>query len=233
MNFKFFSLNLLIIILLIFVILNLIILDIKFFQNKQGISNDNINIIKTAVLDRGSKSAVQAQPDTVGVLCPDSCVAKINEATSSVKITNQAVAAPTPQKETITVVVTQPPTGSGAKEFFVPFGGGSNSTDDWADVSGIQSYIDTSLYPQIKSVTFEASVRIPTGNQTAFVRLYNVTDKHPVWSSEVSMEGGTAQLLTSQQITLDTGRKLYQVQMKTSLKYQAFLDQARVHILTY
>lgn len=233
MNYKFFSLNLLIIILLIFIILNLVVLDIKFFQKSGELSGDSINIIKTAVLDKESKSTISSQQDTAGILCPDSCIAKINEATSSIQMTNQAVTVPTPQKETITVVVTQAPAGSGAKEFFVPFGSGSSSADDWTDVSGIQSYIDTLLYSQIKSVTFEASVRIPTGNQKAYVRLYNVTDKHPVWSSEVSMEGGTAQLLTSQPITLDTGRKLYQVQMKTSLKYQAFLDQARVHILTY
>lgn len=44
------------------------------------------------------------------------------------------------------------------------------------------------------------------------------------------MEGGTPQFLVSQPITLDPGVKTYQVQMKTTLKSQAVLDQARLHI---
>ena len=76
-------------------------------------------------------------------------------------------------------------------------------------------------------------MRIPTGNEVAYARLFNVTDKHPVWFSEVSLEGGTPQLLISQPVAFDSGRKLYQVQMKTSLKYTAILDQARLHITTY
>ena len=64
------------------------------------------------------------------------------------------------------------------------------------------------------------------------MRLYNVTDKHPVWFSDVSLEGGTPALLISKPITLDSGNKTYQVQMKTSLKFQAFLDQSRLHIIT-
>ncbi len=119
------------------------------------------------------------------------------------------------------------------KEYYVAFGGGSNATDDWADVGGASAYVDTSTYGRIQSVTFEASVSIPTGNQKAYVRLYNKTDKHPVWFSEVSLEGGTPQLLISSPITLDKGEKLYLVQMKTQLKYPANLTQARVRIRTY
>lgn len=120
---------------------------------------------------------------------------------------------------------------SQVKELFIPFGSGTNATDDWADVGALRVSVDSSQYKNIKSAIFEASVRIPTGNETAYVRLFNVTDKHPVWFSDVSLDGGTPQFLTSQPIILDPGVKTYQVQMKTSLKSQAVLDEARLHII--
>lgn len=163
----------------------------------------------------------------VGDACPASCLAEISQATSSVKLT-----AKTTPTSTKILPTTTPASSSLVKEFFVPFGSGSNSSDDWQDVGGLRATLDPANYGSIKTVTFEATIRIPTGNEIAYVRLYNATDKHPVWFSDVSLEGGTPQLLISKPITLDLGNKTYQVQMKTSLKFQAFLDQARLHILT-
>lgn len=116
------------------------------------------------------------------------------------------------------------------KEFFIPFGSGFSSAGEWTDISGMSATIDSANYKGIKNVVFEATLRIPTGNQIAYARLFNVTDKHPVWFSEVLIEGGTPSLVTSQHITLDSGNKVYQVQMKTSLKYQSFIDQARMRV---
>jgi len=106
-------------------------------------------------------------------------------------------------------------------------------SDDWQDITGLTAIVDSTNYAQIKKVTFEASVHIPAANERAFVRLFDATDKHPVWFSEVSLEGGDTKLMISPAITLDPGEKMYQVQMKTSLKYQAVLDQSRLHIVTY
>lgn len=157
-------------------------------------------------------------------LCPQACISQIYEATTSVKIVQQPTSTPevTPTPQSPTTV----------KEFFIPFGSGSSLAGDWEDISGVQATLDTDNFPSIKSVTFEATVRIPTGNETGYIRLYNVTDKRPIWSSEISWEGGGTKLLTKA-ITLDSGSKLYQVQMKTSLKFQAIFDQARLHIITY
>ncbi len=191
-----------------------------------------------AVLLKGQKTQVIERTVSVPVVtntCPASCLSEISKATKSatlpVKPTSPPTGEPTP------VPTTKPASSSQAvssvKEFFVPFGIGSNSSDDWQDVGGLRTTLDPANYGNIKTVTFEASVRIPTGNETAYVRLYNATDKHPVWFSDVSLEGGTPQLLISKPITLDLGNKTYQVQMKTSLKFQAFLDQARLHIIIF
>jgi hypothetical protein len=120
-----------------------------------------------------------------------------------------------------------------AKEYFVPLGTGTNATSDWADVVGASATVDTAQYPKIKKVVFEATLAVPTGNQIAYVRLFNETDGHPVWYSEMFMNTTGPTLLTTQAITLDKGSKLYKVQMKTQLKYPANLNQSRIHITTY
>lgn len=120
-----------------------------------------------------------------------------------------------------------------AKEYFIPLGSGINSSDDWFNVPGAQASIDPSQYNKIKNVTFEATVQIPTGNQKIWARLFNSTDKHPVWYSEVLTESVGPILLNSQPITLDEGNKTYQVQMKNQLKFPANLLQSRIHIVTY
>lgn len=139
--------------------------------------------------------------------CPTACINRINQATG----------------KTVT--------GS-AKEYYVPLGTGTNVTDDWTDVSGASAYIDTTSYGKIKEARFEATVITPSGSQRVWVRLFNATDKHPVWYSDITTDTSGAQLLTSPVITLDKGNKLYQVQMKSQLKGLTNLNQSRVHITT-
>lgn len=139
--------------------------------------------------------------------CPSACITRINQISGK--------------------------TTSSVKEYYVPLGSGSNTTNDWADVSGASAYIDTASYGKMKKVTFEATIAQPTSSQKVWVRLYNATDKHPVWYSESSSDNAGPILLTSSPITLDSGNKLYQVQMKTQLKGLTNLTQSRVHITTY
>lgn len=154
----------------------------------------------------------------------ENCVTEIYQ---SIKNATRAASS---QDEAYTQNVVQ--SNQQAQEYFVSFGGGTNSTNQWADVPGAASYIDSSLYENITNVTFEAGVYIPTGNQTAYVRLYNETAQHPVWFSDVSLSGGQPQLLVSQPITLDSGNNLYQVQMMSSLSFQTNLTDAKVRIQT-
>lgn len=136
--------------------------------------------------------------------------------------------------QTTTVIAANPPLNlNTAQEYFVPLGTGSTSASDWTDVVGMQANIDSTLYKKIKSVVLEATISIPTGNETAYLKLFNQTDKHPVWFSDVSVTGGTTQLVVSSPITLDSGSKTYQIQAKTSLSYPANINQARIHIITY
>ena len=208
--------------LLFLIFLNLLYLDVIFIQ---GLGIKTIEkIIST------TPSSYSNQNDST---CSSACISKINEAASSIK--NQV-------QSGITLTITptsmktqsQPQTPSSvAKEYYIPFGSGFGSSSDWQDVPGLQAYVDSSNYPNIKSVIFEASLHVPTGNETASVRLYNATDNHPVWSSQIDFNGNTSSVyLTSSSFSLDSGNKLYKVQMLTQLQFQAVLDQSRLHITT-
>lgn len=155
---------------------------------------------------------------TPSSVCSTDCINKINEATASLQMTN-----------TTNYQVTT----SGVREYFIPLGSGVNTGTDWTDVAGIKAYIDPSSYGKIKSIVFEAAIHIPTGNGIVWVRLINVRDKTVIYNSEVSMSGGTPQLLFSGPLLLPSGNKLYQVQMKNQLPVQSNLDSARIHITTY
>lgn len=117
------------------------------------------------------------------------------------------------------------------KEYFVPLGSGSTSAADWTDVAGMSATIDSANYSKIKSVIFQISLRIPTANGTVYARLFNKTDQHPVWYSDVSSEGPVSTTKQASNIVLDTGSKVYQVQMKNTLQYQSIADSAQIKVI--
>lgn len=124
-----------------------------------------------------------------------------------------------------------PQSVSGIKDYFIPLGSGSTQAIDWIDVLGAQATVDLGQYQNIKEIRFEASVAVPTANESVSIRIFNVTDKHPVWNSEVTMSGGSSAYLTSSPVIYDVGLKLYQVQMKTQLQAPANLTQSRIHVV--
>ncbi|MBP9699903.1 hypothetical protein KBD71_01320 [Candidatus Woesebacteria bacterium] len=130
------------------------------------------------------------------------------------------------------VTPTPSPTPIRSIETYVPLGGGKTSLDQWEDLKGIEGYINTESYPPITNVYFEVALRIPTKNGKVSARLYNVTDNHPVWNSEVSTENETSTFIGSRSLQLDPGNKLYRVQLKTTLRYESILDFSRIKIIT-
>lgn len=182
-------------------------------------------------------------PNVPQISCPQSCVDKINiiAATRSGNVvvsttgpTAVATLIPTPTT-TVTSTPTPTPAAKTVKEFFIPFGVGqigSGNSSDWTVIDGIGAKIDPADYGDIKTVTFEVSARIPTGNQTIWIRLYNSSTYQSIAGSELSLSGGTATLLVSSPITLTSGNNLYKIQIKTQLQYPANIDMARIRIKT-
>ncbi len=135
---------------------------------------------------------------------------------------------PTLPKETI--IQTQNTDSPLVKEYFIPMGTGTSKSDEWENVAGTETSADFGQYKNIKEIRFETSVTVPSSSQLVWVRLWNITDKHPVWYSEVTTKGETSAYLVSQPIIYDIGQKIYQVQIKTQLKGLTNLVQSRIHI---
>jgi len=129
------------------------------------------------------------------------------------------------EKESQTIVQTA------QKEIFIPIGSGSTYSQSYTDLSGLEVSIDTSKYSSIESVVFEGSVWVQDGNGKMYAQLFNKTDGHPVWNSEISTSSASGTLTTSSKITLDSGNKTYRVQAKTNLTaYAAHIESARIKI---
>jgi hypothetical protein len=99
----------------------------------------------------------------------------------------------------------------------------------WLDIPGMNAYVNTANYARIAEARFEATLRVPQGYVHA--RLYNKTDDHPVWHSEVVSETDTPILKQSNPIALDAGNKLYQVQLKSTIGAMSYIDSGRIKIL--
>lgn len=193
--------------LLLFLAVNVVLLDINVFSPPK-----KVKPVTTVVQ--------QAPTETT---CSQACKSVISD-----EITKQLSPSPnkTPSQFTAVRSVSTLP-----KEFFVPLGSGITRNDQWEEIAGAQATIDTSLYPTIKKVIFEANLKLTPGIGALQVKLYNATDKHDVWFSEVSSESDQS-VRREATITLDSGSKQYQVYAKSSLRAVASVDSARIKIVT-
>lgn len=156
--------------------------------------------------------------------CPLACL-------TEVKRLEQLIAQITPTVIRETQTKLQPVSSqSVVKEVSISLGSGSTTSRDWADVPGLNSYINTANYPKIKSVVFEVSLRIPQAVGRAEARAWNKTGGHLVWNSEVFSESPES-ILKAAAITLSPGDNLYQVQARSTLGAQVFVDSSRIKIV--
>ena len=190
-------------------IANLIALDLWVGSNLLRL-NKELNKTKLASIPTSQ---------TTSQSCPKNCLTALDDKISQLNLATKE--ASTQQENRV-------------QDFYVLLGSGTVSSDEWTDVPGIKATVDTAKYGRIKKVVFEATTHVPNANEFLYVRLYNESDNHPVWDSELYFPSGTIQyFLVSPAIKLDPGINIYKVQMKTQLKFPANLDQARIHITTF
>ena len=137
-----------------------------------------------------------------------------------------------PITPTPTTYNSQPISISSPKEYFIPIGSGSTQKNTFDDLKTTDTFIDTTTYGTIKEAFFIAGLKNPTQNGFVEAQLYNVTDKHAVWGSNIKMEGPSSETITSGKISLDGGGKLYRIQLKSSLSASASIENAKIRIVT-
>lgn len=212
------AINLIIFILLLLVTVNLFILDLKVFSPNFPIQMADIS---TTAAPTGPRPT-SPESSTNNSFCPSDCLSMIQQATKS-----GATAIGSPQEQ----ITSSPPPVSNPKEYYIPLGSGSTQKNSWDNITATETTIDFSSYGNVKEAYFIASLRNPTLNGSVEAQLYNVTDKHTVWGSPVTMNGPAEQTITSGKLSIDNGNKLYRVQLKSGLSAPAYLDNARIRIL--
>lgn len=210
------SSHIVIIFLLTLITLNLFLLDLKVFAPENNIKISDISTIATPI----PTVTNHPQLSTNNLSCPNSCLTLIQKATESNNLNSNLQLTTNNQQQVA------------SREFYIPLGSGSTSKSEWTDIIGTDTVIDPGNYGNIKEAYFIASLSNPTQNGAVEAQLFNVTDKHLVWGSTVTMNGPSAQTITSGKITLDKGAKLYRVQLKSTLRYTASLDNAKIRIIT-
>lgn len=212
--------HLILIFLLTIIAANLFILDIKVFSPNSVIMLSQVSISATP-----PPTTTNKQESTRDFSCPQSCLSIIERATESSTI---SVGSP-PQLTTDNRQLT---TARVARESYIPLGAGSTDKSSFADLTATETVIDPANYGTVKEAYFIASLKNPTRNGSVEAQLYNVTDKHPVWGSTVTMSSAESQTISSGKITIDTGSKLYRVQLKSTLNYTVSLDNSKIRIIS-
>lgn len=161
---------------------------------------------------------------TASETCSGACVQTLSDMVNARLATSVAV--PTRNNSTQPALVTTP------KEYYIPLGSGMTKSDIWETVPGVEATIDTSQYPKIKQVIFETYLRIPVGIGWMHVKLYNATDGHDVWGSEVKTESNISTYKNAV-VSLDPGNKRYTVKAMSTIRADSYLDNIRIKIITY
>jgi len=203
-------------------LVNLIFLNYKvFFERKQSgvvptgvYSEKPVTVEEKTLLVLPTEAIIEKEEEA----CPKACLKEISQLMD--EITEKAK-----EKSESQVVKL------GVKEFYIPFGSGSTKSQDWVELPGVEAVIDSANFPDVKSIIFEAILRIPSANGRVYAKIYDVTSKHDVWFSEVWGEGPTSYRAESVSINLSSGRNLYRVMMKSTMGYEAILDLARLKII--
>jgi len=152
-------------------------------------------------------------------------------AISSPEPSGEGGQAKTVETRTVVEKQTQVVVQNAQKEVFIPIGAGSIKSGSYADVGGLEVSIDTDKYPAIASAVFEAGLWSDGGNGKVWAQLYNVSDKHPVWFSEISASSATSKFVSSLNITLGKGLRTYKVQAKGDQSdFYVHVENARIKI---
>jgi hypothetical protein len=109
----------------------------------------------------------------------------------------------------------------------VSLGTGTTKNSDYEDILALRHILIRAIRRQT------GSRRVILRNQRdgrIYAKLYNVTDKHDVWFSGYSPKGRTGGKGSDH--AFDRGNKLYRVMMKSTMKHDAWLDNARIKIIT-
>lgn len=221
-------LNIALLTLIAIVLINLIILDIKFFSAPQKSIKPQETKVETIkeVTKIQQVPAASTKPIDIKSIQNyietelEKAIATVSAEINKLKNTQSSVQ-----------TITQQQTSQNQSTLYVTLGGSvSTSNRDWSYVGGSEAYFNKADYKGAKKISFEAFLKINSGNGEANARLYDATNKVVISDSEIFGGGETFVLRSTPVSNLMDGNNLYQVQLRSTTGYEAYMDGARFKI---
>lgn len=198
-------------------LVNLVVLDIAWLKSQR--QEEILSPKELTSLPSPTSAA-----DICGLVCQETIAQKISEAIATIS-GKETVKETTIVKETTQQV-------SQSQIIYIPLGGGGSTTSqDWADVANAEVWLDVADYTNIDKIYFEGFIKVKHGNGKVYARLYDVTHSIAVQGSEIETTSENYTLVESGSLNLWRGKNLYRVQIKSLTGYEAFFDSGRIKII--
>ena len=158
--------------------------------------------------------------------CDEQCVSKIVDEKVA-EIETALAVTPTPTPTTTTSQT------SSVKETHietVDLPGGSASGGDWVRISGSEKWLDSSLYGELVSATWQGWIEVKDGSGIAYARLYDATNNRAVDGSEVSNASGGKASFYSEGLSIWRGQNQYYIEVRSSTGYEVTVEGAKMKL---
>ncbi len=170
--------------------------------------------------------------------CDRECVGRIvetrlktQEVSPAQVIEKTVTPTPTPTVTPIKTVVKAPtPTPISRTEYVSLPAGTMDSTLDWVSMAS-SKWLDTSLYGELVSASWEGWLEMPGGSGTAYVRLFDATNGRAVDGSERTMTNTVRTSFYSGNVSIWRGQNQYFIQVKSSGGGTVKVDGARIKLV--
>ena len=197
-------------------------------------------LLKPAAKSTSSQSATTNQIPTETVASDSSSINQglvdnlaLLEKRIGVLENKQAATAASPVVEkTTTIVKTQPAAKTKSTQYVTIPGTGSTSQMNWTNIAGTEFYLDTTDYPGLLEVYFEAGVSLFNGNGRAYFRLFDATNGIGVQGSNIETTSQANSVVTSGKVSFWRGKNLIKVQAKSLTSDTAVFTWGRLKIVT-
>jgi hypothetical protein len=165
-------------------------------------------------------------------VCGPDCRGYIDEKVASLAATLSTTLVSQPTTKPVVVTRSLPKALTRTVSYVTIPGSGSTALNDWQDVPGTDFYFDTTDYPGLKEIYFEANMKLFNGNGMAFIRLFDVTHGIGVQGSEISTNSQNNPLITSGLVSFWTGKNLIRIQAKSLTADTTIFNYGRLKVIT-
>lgn len=117
------------------------------------------------------------------------------------------------------------------RDEYVNLVGGDVKGSEWTRVVGSEKWLDTSLYGDVESVSWQGWLVNPAASGKVYGRLYDLTNGRVVDGSVVVVEDGVKGSFYSENLALWRGQNQYVIELRADSGGEVGIESARIKLL--